>query len=82
MTLTRNRRTVITFDPIRCDMGDMFREFGRRVEQFKQDMDAAAVENADYRCSECGAQFAVHHERCPDCGAAELVPMNTDDDGA
>jgi rubrerythrin len=55
-------------------MSDVFRKIGRRAEQFKQNMDAAAVENADYECRECEARFAVNPEQCPDCGSEEIIP--------
>ena len=35
-------------------MRDVFRRIGRRAEQFKRDVDAAAAENADYECRGCG----------------------------
>jgi rRNA maturation endonuclease Nob1 len=54
-------------------MRDVFRELGRRAEQFKQDMDGAAAENADYECKECESRFAVKPEQCPDCGSEETT---------
>ena len=63
-------------------MRDVFREFGRRAEQFKRDVDAAAAENADYECGECEARFAVNPEQCPDCGSEEIAPTETKENSA
>ena len=63
-------------------MRDMFRKLGRRTEQFKQDVDTAAAENADYECRGCEARFAVKPEQCPDCGAEEITPIETEEGAA
>lgn len=63
-------------------MRDMFRNLGRRAEQFKRDMDVAAAENADYECRECEARFAVKSEQCPDCGAEEIASTETEEETA
>ena len=63
-------------------MKDMFREFGRRAEQFKQDVDAAAGENSDYECRGCEERFAVKHEQCPDCGSDHITPTETEGESA
>ena len=55
-------------------MRDVFRELGRRAEQFKRDVDTAAAENADYECRGCEARFTVNPEQCPDCGSEEITP--------
>ncbi|HET7325400.1 MAG TPA: hypothetical protein VFJ06_13820 [Halococcus sp.] len=60
-------------------MRDVFRKIGRRAEQFKQTMDAAAAENADYECGECGARFAVNPGQCPDCGSEEIIPTENEE---
>ena len=60
-------------------MRDVFKELGRRAEQFKQDMDAASAENADYECKGCEARFAVNPERCPDCGSEEIIPTEIEE---
>jgi rRNA maturation endonuclease Nob1 len=60
-------------------MRDVFRKLGRRTEQFKRDVDAAAAENADYECKGCAAQFTVKPEQCPDCGSEEITPTETEE---
>lgn len=60
-------------------MREMFRKLGRRAEQFKQDMDAGATENADYECKGCGRRFAVKPEQCPDCGSEEILPRRNEE---
>jgi ribosomal protein L37AE/L43A len=55
-------------------MSGLFTKLGRQVEQFKQDVDAAAAENADYECPACEARFAVEREECSNCGSAEIAP--------
>jgi len=56
-----------------------FETVGRQVEQFKQTAKEAARENADYRCRACDARFEKSEDRCPECGAEEVVPTETDD---
>lgn len=58
-------------------MRDVFRELGRRAEQFKQDVDAAVGENADYECLECEGRFTVKPEQCPNCGSEQVTPTET-----
>ena len=60
-------------------MRDMFRELGRRAEQFKRDMDGAAAESADYECGGCESRFAVKPEQCPDCGSEEITLAETEE---
>jgi rubrerythrin len=63
-------------------MRDVFRKLGRRTEQLKRDVDAAAAENADYECEECAARFAVKPEQCPDCGSKNIIPTETEERAA
>jgi rRNA maturation endonuclease Nob1 len=63
-------------------MRDVFRKLGRRTERFKRDVDAAAAENADYECIGCEARFTVKPEQCPDCGAEEITPTETEEGAA
>lgn len=60
-------------------MRDVFRKLGRRTEQFKQDVDTAAAEDADYECKGCAARFSVKPEQCPDCGSEEITPTETEE---
>lgn len=53
----------------------LFREAGRRVERFRKAAEAAAADEADYRCEACGETvFAdAAPDCCPDCGEPALV---------
>jgi len=51
----------------------LFEEAGRRFEQFKREATAAAGEEADYECGACGTPIYARRDRCPECGAGELV---------
>jgi rRNA maturation endonuclease Nob1 len=63
-------------------MRDVFRKLGRRTEQFKQDVDTAAAEDADYECKGCAARFSVKPEQCPDCGSEEITPTEPEERAA
>ncbi|WP_122088208.1 hypothetical protein [Halalkalicoccus subterraneus] len=56
-----------------------FEKIGREVEQFKQTAQESAEENASYRCRTCESRFNIYDEECPDCGANNVVPMNTEE---
>jgi rRNA maturation endonuclease Nob1 len=58
-------------------MRDIFRKLGRQTEQFKRNVDAAAVENADYECKGCETRFTVKPEQCSNCGSEEITPSET-----
>ena len=58
----------------------MFRELGRRTEQFKQEIDASTAKNADYECTECEERFAVNPEQCPNCGSEEITPIEAEEE--
>ena len=78
--LRPGRRMVITRCHLFGEMRDMFRKLGRRTEQFKQEMDAGAAENADYEWQECKAQFAVKPDQCPNCGSEEILPRKDEEE--
>lgn len=50
----------------------VFRELGRRMERFKQDVEAAADDPE--RCPECDEPVRVDAEACPACGADVTPP--------
>jgi len=53
----------------------LFNRLGREVEQFKQSaMGAAAAD--EFRCVDCGAEFATAYEACPECDADAVVPLD------
>jgi predicted amidophosphoribosyltransferase len=47
----------------------LFREIGRRVEQFKQDVESTADKHTRDECPECGQPLAENQTTCPNCGA-------------
>ncbi|MFB6163911.1 MAG: DUF1272 domain-containing protein [Haloarculaceae archaeon] len=46
----------------------IFRDIGRRVEEFKQTAEETAAETAAYECRDCGERFHADHDACPECG--------------
>lgn len=67
----------------------LFRDVGRRVERFKQQIEEVAEEEASFRCTLCGEVFYTAHDTCPECGGsaveeidppAEPEAAETDDD--
>lgn len=54
----------------------LFREIGRRVERFKQDVEDAARSDGPRKCGECGQPLAEEQATCPNCGAD--VPVDED----
>ncbi|MFC7007364.1 hypothetical protein [Halalkalicoccus salilacus] len=56
----------------------IFNRLGREVEQFKQTAKNAAAEDAEYRCRACDARFTAQNDRCPECGAKEVEPTESE----
>ncbi len=52
----------------------LFKNIGRKVEEFKQTSEAVAAEEASYECTECGTPFYTNHDACPECGGT-VVPL-------
>jgi rRNA maturation endonuclease Nob1 len=46
----------------------LFKNIGRKVEEFKQTSEAVAAEEARYECTECGKRLYTNHDACPECG--------------
>jgi len=46
----------------------LFREIGRRVERFKQDVESAAETDSRAECPDCGQPLAADQTTCPNCG--------------
>ncbi|WP_168216256.1 DUF7129 domain-containing putative zinc-binding protein [Halorussus halobius] len=46
----------------------LFRDLGKKVEEFKQASQSAASEEADYECRDCGERLFTDREACPECG--------------
>jgi rubrerythrin len=58
----------------------LFKKLGRRVEQFKQDAQAATEEttaegSAVYHCETCEARFTGPREQCPECGSDDIASV-------
>ena len=54
----------------------LFRDLGKKVEEFKQASDAAADEQASYECRDCGERFFADREACPECGGSDVVELS------
>ena len=46
----------------------LFRDLGKKVEEFKQASEAAADTEADFECRDCGERLFADREACPECG--------------
>lgn len=53
----------------------LFKNLGKKVEEFKQASEAAASDEADYECRDCGERFFADREACPECGG-DVVPAS------
>lgn len=53
----------------------LFKNIGRKVEEFKQASESVAADEAGYECSECGKLLYTSHDECPDCGGP-VVPRD------
>lgn len=51
----------------------LFNTLGRKVEEFKQDVDSAKTDEATHRCADCERLFYTEHETCPECGSESVV---------
>ncbi|GAA0231994.1 hypothetical protein GCM10009000_054170 [Halobacterium noricense] len=46
----------------------LFKNLGRKVEEFKKTSEAVAAEEANYECENCEKRFYVTKSECPECG--------------
>lgn len=46
----------------------LFKNLGRKVEEFKKTSESIAAEEAKYECENCGKRFYVDKSDCPECG--------------
>ncbi|WP_435157198.1 hypothetical protein [Haladaptatus sp. DFWS20] len=46
----------------------LFKNLGRKVEEFKKTSEAVAEEGASYECGSCGERFYVEKSECSECG--------------
>ncbi len=58
---------------------EFFRRAGRKVEQLKQTATETATEHPNYQCEACEARFHTQHEQCPECGAASLISIQSEE---
>lgn len=70
--------TLFRLWPLYGEMG-LFEKAGRQFERFKQKATAAAEENADYECAACRVGFHTARDACPECGADEIVRIESGD---
>ena len=50
----------------------LFERLGEKVEEFKQEAEAARDDAAPYRCRECGERFHSDRDTCPECGSENV----------
>jgi len=66
----------------------LFKNIGRKVEEFKQTSESVAAEEASYECADCGKRLYTNHDACPECGgtvvslADESEPTDVSDEDA
>ena len=51
----------------------LFRDLGKKVEEFKQASSAATDEEASHECRDCGERFFADREECSECGGSDVV---------
>jgi rRNA maturation endonuclease Nob1 len=57
-----------------------FNKLGRRLGKFEQEARAAAAEDANWGCANCGSTFVETPEACPDCGSERIVALGADEE--
>lgn len=51
----------------------LFKDLGKKVEQFKQQATDAASEEASHVCGDCEGLIYADREGCPHCGSENVV---------
>ncbi|MFH5797065.1 DUF1272 domain-containing protein [Haladaptatus sp. CMAA 1911] len=62
----------------------LFKNIGRKVEEFKRTSESVAAEEASYECTDCGKRLYTSHDECPECGGPVVSrggESETSDDG-
>lgn len=54
----------------------LFRDIGKKVEEFKQASKAVTDEEASHECRNCGEQFFADREECSECGSSDVAPLS------
>lgn len=50
----------------------LFERLGEKVEEFKQEAEAARDDAAPHRCRECEERFYSDQDTCPECGSEDI----------
>jgi len=50
----------------------LFENFGRKVEEFKQQAESASRDTAERECADCGELLYSDRAECPECGSENL----------
>ncbi|SIR81368.1 hypothetical protein SAMN05421858_3892 [Haladaptatus litoreus] len=59
----------------------LFKNLGRKVEEFKKTSESIAAEEAKYECENCEKRFYVEKSECPECGG-NVVSRDDESDSA
>ncbi|NHN60328.1 MULTISPECIES: hypothetical protein [Halorussus] len=54
----------------------IFRDLGKKVEEFKQASNAVASEDATHECRDCGERFFADRETCSECGSSDVASLS------
>jgi uncharacterized OB-fold protein len=54
----------------------LFKNLGKKVEEFKRASSAVADEEASHACRNCSEQFFADREQCSECGSSDVVPLS------
>lgn len=51
----------------------LFRDLGRRVERFRNEIESTADDEAPFECEACDERLFSEIEACPSCGSERIV---------
>lgn len=57
----------------------LFEKAGRRFERFKKQAESAAEAEATHECAACGERLYADNDRCPECGAGDVVRIENEE---
>lgn len=58
----------------------LFRDLGKKVEEFKQNIEREKAAEVEMVCSACGEQYFTTQDVCSECGSSELISIGDDDE--
>lgn len=58
----------------------LFRDLGKKVEEFKQNVERERSAEIEAVCTACGEQFFTPQEICSECGSNDIVSIGEDSD--